>query len=400
MKTIFKLILILTVPAGISCTTYRPVSSGLGRDVSFQTFYDELSPYGYWVHNREYGYVWIPHAGNNFFPYATNGRWIMTQYGWTWVSDYPWGWAPFHYGRWDYDPYYGWFWFPGDEWAPAWVNWRYGDGYYGWSPMRPRSDFGPGYFNDDINRWVFVRERDFGKPDINRYYVNRRRNDEILRNTTAIRNTRTDPERRTTYNAGPEPGEIERVTGRRINNYAVRDSDSPGRRLNRNQLEIYRPRVESSGVGDERPAPDRITDIKSIRPMRERDRNYQPDEPGRTDRVPENQETGQGRRETDSEKIQNQRERDVRRQYEQKQAEREIRRQEVEQEQQIRRYEEERNQREVEKEYRQNKTERQQKINQQRKSLERQRKSKDSEAEDTVKTRRVEHEQTGNVRRR
>src|SRR5436190_18975603 len=71
--------------------------------VSFQVFYDELSPYGYWVDNSIYGYVWVPSESAGFIPYASNGHWIYTDLGWTWVSYYSWGWAPFHYGRWYYD---------------------------------------------------------------------------------------------------------------------------------------------------------------------------------------------------------------------------------------------------------------------------------------------------------
>jgi len=104
---------------------------------SFQLFYDELSPYGMWVDYPNYGYVWIPNVDPGFSPYATNGRWIYTDDGWTWVSDYPWGWATFHYGRWDYDNAYGWLWVPDNEWGPAWVSWRRSPGYYGWAPMRP-----------------------------------------------------------------------------------------------------------------------------------------------------------------------------------------------------------------------------------------------------------------------
>ena len=66
--------------------------------VSFQVFYDQLSPYGQWVDYPNYGYAWIPDAEPGFFPYSTMGYWILTDYGWTWVSDYIWGWAPFHYG--------------------------------------------------------------------------------------------------------------------------------------------------------------------------------------------------------------------------------------------------------------------------------------------------------------
>ena len=78
-----------------------------GVSVSFQTFYDELSPYGTWVDDPDYGDVWVPDAEEGFKPYATRGHWVVTDYGNTWVSDYEWGWAPFHYGRWRYDDYYG-----------------------------------------------------------------------------------------------------------------------------------------------------------------------------------------------------------------------------------------------------------------------------------------------------
>ena len=33
-----------------------------------------------------------------------------------------WGWIAYHYGHWYRDPDFGWFWIPGDEWAPAWVD--------------------------------------------------------------------------------------------------------------------------------------------------------------------------------------------------------------------------------------------------------------------------------------
>jgi len=52
------------------------------------------------------------------------------------ASNYPWGWAPFHYGNWVYADA-GWCWVPGRVWAPAWVDWRYGNGYVGWYPLPP-----------------------------------------------------------------------------------------------------------------------------------------------------------------------------------------------------------------------------------------------------------------------
>ena len=96
-------------------------------NLNYEEFYNELIPYGQWVENPNYGYVWIPTAGPDFTPYLTNGYWMFTDNGWVWISDYEWGWAVFHYGRWDYNGSYGWFCVPDDEWGPSWVTWRRSD---------------------------------------------------------------------------------------------------------------------------------------------------------------------------------------------------------------------------------------------------------------------------------
>src|ERR1700753_4063045 len=54
------------------------------EEESYQTFYDALSPYGEWINNPEYGYVWMPNAGPDFKPYVTNGDWAYTDEGWAW----------------------------------------------------------------------------------------------------------------------------------------------------------------------------------------------------------------------------------------------------------------------------------------------------------------------------
>src|SRR5690554_3194351 len=108
------------------------------EDVSMETFYEELSPYGVWIEDPQYGRVWRPDVDQDEFrPYYTNGHWEMTKYGNTWVSDYDWGWAPFHYGRWHHSSRRGWVWVPDVHWGPAWVSWRSGGGYYGWAPLGP-----------------------------------------------------------------------------------------------------------------------------------------------------------------------------------------------------------------------------------------------------------------------
>lgn len=54
--------------------------------VSFQVFYDELSPYGDWINDPRHGYIWLPYVDRDFHPYGSNGHWAMTEYGNTWVS--------------------------------------------------------------------------------------------------------------------------------------------------------------------------------------------------------------------------------------------------------------------------------------------------------------------------
>jgi len=240
------------------------------RNSGYQLFYDQLSPYGQWTKYQNYGYVWIPDAGRNFYPYLTAGRWVMTEYGWTWLSDYIWGWAPFHYGRWDYDNYYGWFWVPGYEWGPSWVIWRRANGYYGWTPMRPGMNINLSIVGGsrDVERWNFIRERDFTSPDINRRVIDRRDNEMIFRNSTVINNTYIDNSRNETYVSGPPAHEVQRSTSRRIQSVPVRDADRPGTRISDTQLQIYRPRLEESSSNQERPS--RVAKPEEIRPASDR----------------------------------------------------------------------------------------------------------------------------------
>ncbi len=144
-------------------------------EVSYQSFYDQLSPYGQWVDDPNYGFVWMPDVGPDFKPYATNGHWVYTDEGWTWASNYSWGWAAFHYGRWFFQDGYGWMWIPGHEWAPAWVSWRNSPEYYGWAPLGPNISinvsFGGGY-NPPPHYWNFVPHQYVTSPQVNNYYVN------------------------------------------------------------------------------------------------------------------------------------------------------------------------------------------------------------------------------------
>ena len=214
-------------------------------DISYQTFYDELSPYGEWIDYPEYGYVWVPSESEGFMPYETNGHWVWSdEYDWMWVSDYSWGWAPFHYGRWFNDPYYGWMWVPGYEWSPAWVCWRDGGDYYGWAPLRPGFNISIGFssYNPPINYWSFAPRSYITSPRIWDYCVDRGRNVTIINNTTIINNYN----RRSNIfvSGGPRRLEAERYAGR-INPVRFREASRPGRAQFRgSEVSVYRPRVQ------------------------------------------------------------------------------------------------------------------------------------------------------------
>lgn len=263
-------------------------------EVSYQNFYDALSPYGEWIDNPEYGYVWMPNVGPDFKPYVTNGNWVYTDEGWAWSSGYSWGWAPFHYGRWFFQDGYGWMWIPGNEWAPAWVSWRRSPDYYGWAPLGPSVTVsvavGGGY-NPPPHYWCFVPQQYVTSPHLNNYYVNEQQNVTIIHNTTVIRNTTVV---NNTYNnstmvdnnvhntrvtvnnyaGGPDPGEVSRVTGTQLRPVAVRESNAPGAGGAAGAFAVYRPRINAApqasggnnGTGFH-PAPAHVQNLTNVRPV-------------------------------------------------------------------------------------------------------------------------------------
>jgi hypothetical protein len=220
------------------------------QNVDYDVFYSSLSPYGRWVNYSGYGQVWICND-NGFRPYYSGGHWAYTTYGWTWVSNYNWGWAPFHYGRWGYDPFYGWFWVPGYQWAPAWVGWRNGGGYYGWAPLAPGMQVGAGmsYNNIPANNWTFVPQSHISNTNINNYYVNNTQNTTIINNTTIVNNT--DTYGGTRFVSGPTKQEVENNAGIKINTVPVKNVTNPAQITtdgtpNGGEVKIYRPVIKNT----------------------------------------------------------------------------------------------------------------------------------------------------------
>jgi hypothetical protein len=185
------------------------------------------------------GYQWRPYS---------NGHWVMTEYGWTWVAYEPWGSIPFHYGRWGHDDYIGWYWVPGMTWGPAWVSWRGSDQYTGWAPLQPGieirvgMDFGSLSINIPSHFWVFLQTSRFQDQDLHRYALPYERNVALInfttnRNNYAFRNDRI-------FNGGIDVDLVRRATRREVRQYRIQNTQRPGRATVAGQnLQIYRPNL-------------------------------------------------------------------------------------------------------------------------------------------------------------
>ena len=230
-------------------------------DVAY--FYDTLSPYGSWVNVSGYGWCWQPTVGvrvSSWQPYSDAGRWYWSDSGWYWQSDYSWGWAPFHYGRWYRHATCGWIWNPGRVWGPAWVSWRYSEGYCGWAPLPPAAIWVPGVgfsyrgrhvgasfdFGLGFHHYSFVSVNRFCDPHPYRYRVPRAQVVNVYRNTTVINNYRVHNGAVVNNGVGREtiarrnPNDFRQVKVQQAN-----FAGSGGERLNRvdkrgNDLVVYR----------------------------------------------------------------------------------------------------------------------------------------------------------------
>jgi hypothetical protein len=187
---------------------------------SYDTFYTQLDQYGDWRETSNYGYVWQPRQAQSrtWRPY-TDGHWVYTDAGWTWVSEEPFGWATYHYGRWTRLRNIGWVWVPGDEWAPAWVSWRKSNDYVGWAPLPPEARFDPGtgihnwsdsYYDVGPDQYCFVETKQFGAPRLENALVRPERNVTIVNQTTNVTNITYN--NTTIVNQGPSYDEIRTQT--------------------------------------------------------------------------------------------------------------------------------------------------------------------------------------------
>ncbi|MBV9999732.1 MAG: hypothetical protein JO015_11550 [Verrucomicrobia bacterium] len=248
-------------PGPTPATASSDEGQGGGNVNSYALFYTRLQSQGKWLQDPSYGYVWQPSRAaedQNWRPY-TDGHWVYTDRGWTWVSNEDFGWACYHYGRWARRSDTGWVWVPGNEWGPAWVSWREGEGqgqdrgYIGWAPLPPEAEvnqnvriegWADNYYDIGPAAYVFVRAADLAQPSYRRVVVPPTENETIIVNTRNVTNIRYS--NRGFDVGGPDYTRLEQEANVRIPRYNLAYT-TPERGedfrtvVRGNQLEVYAP---------------------------------------------------------------------------------------------------------------------------------------------------------------
>src|SRR5476649_2007446 len=223
---------------------------------SYDMFYTKLERFGEWRETSDYGFVWQPREAQSrdWRPY-TNGHWVYSDAGWTWVSEEPFGWATYHYGRWTRLRGVGWVWAPGDEWAPAWVSWRTSNEYVGWAPLPPEARFdrhagihkwADNYYDIGPDQYSFVAQKEFGSQRVERSIVPVERNVLIVNQTTNVTNITYS--NTTVVNQGPSYDEMRARSQEPIQRYRLERrsevNEEPSRAVVRGEvLEVTAPSI-------------------------------------------------------------------------------------------------------------------------------------------------------------
>jgi hypothetical protein len=136
------------------------------------------------------------------------------------------------------------------EWGPAWVEWRYNDGYIGWAPLPPyasfRRDMGIHFsisWQSQYHHWHFVTYNRFCDPYVNNYFVDHNHKYRIYNRTKYRTNYYHDGRR--IINRGVDRSYVERRAGRKIRRRDVVSTNklrnNSGRQNRDNKIERFRP---------------------------------------------------------------------------------------------------------------------------------------------------------------
>jgi hypothetical protein len=176
---------LLVTGAPVAGFMITPAQAQASISVQFRT---ALQDHGRWARHSRWGEVWIPaNRPRDWRPY-TNGHWVYTdEWGWYWIEDdaeASWGLVTNHYGRWVYDDELEWCWVAGEEWGPAWVQWRRSDDVVGWAALPP--DDVVVEYRESPRYWAFVRARDFVAPRAASVIISEREYPTYFRQTVVV----------------------------------------------------------------------------------------------------------------------------------------------------------------------------------------------------------------------
>ncbi|MCJ7581250.1 MAG: hypothetical protein MUP98_12040, partial [Candidatus Aminicenantes bacterium] len=175
----------------------------------------------------------------------------------------------FHYGRWGWDNYLGWYWVPDTVWGPAWVTWRQSSLYIGWAPLPPGTRFMPGVGIRAVTRglsgrhWIFVEYPYFYRTQIDRYMLPIERNQTIISYT--IHKTNIVPQGDRIVNQGIDREYIQARVQKPIVKLNIKDSKTPMKSVVRlDELQVFRPKIENN----ETAKPKTVVEKESVRDSR------------------------------------------------------------------------------------------------------------------------------------
>ena len=224
----------------LTLLTPTPVRSiTVVEEVSFEYFYDALYPYGHWIEVEGYGSCWTPdRVDADWAPY-TEGDWVYTNGGWTWIGEEDFSGIVYHYGRWILVDDVGWCWVPGYVWGPAWVAWRDSEDYIGWAPLPPEATWDPAV---GISVWVddycdigprfynFCHRSEFGFHHARHGILPRERNMILIHESRNVTNIAYSANHDVVFCGGPSYERLQSIVRRAIPYLQLENGSSEGLR--------------------------------------------------------------------------------------------------------------------------------------------------------------------------
>ncbi len=162
MNFLRSVLFILLAGTGLGHAGIAPFSDR-GK-IDFDTAMQLLNPYGTWA---KVDGIWAFTPLDHGAPY-TNGRWLYTEYGWTWQGTLPHSWLTEHYGYWKRGADRVWAWYPGPTWLPETVELRAAPTAIGWRSAEVDRDGNfvqaPSERYTKTDEWTFVSLAQFAEP--------------------------------------------------------------------------------------------------------------------------------------------------------------------------------------------------------------------------------------------